>query len=73
MVFLNADRLNCGPQEIRTASPKYYRTWNGISKQKSGEGSEVPSPLSQEVSVMFALYNNAILTLGASRGKITKV
>lgn len=49
MVFLNADRLNCGPQEIRTALAKYYRIWNGISKQKSGEGSEVPSPLSQEV------------------------
>jgi len=28
---------------------EYYRTWNLISKQKSGEGSEVPSPLSQEV------------------------
>jgi len=32
MVFLSADRLNCGAHEKRTALAKYYRTWNGISK-----------------------------------------
>ena len=49
MLFLSADRLSAGSPRETNSDAEFYRNGESASKEKSGEGSEVPSPLSREV------------------------